>query len=183
MEFCSSEYILILGKDQVLELVNTNVICLFLRESIDSCRVERWEHFIPISLLKGWLLWFPQDLKEGRISLASTVPLKQDTARMLRLLLRRVFSLDPVRYYIEANMKYSLLLWYCVCYLWVFYTVLYEELTQVPVQTFSSKKTRGMDCGNSWRSVASVLGNKTTVLCHDTIFLYSTPPLQPKKCS
>lgn len=37
MEFCSSEYILIFGKDQVLESVNTNVICLLLGEVIDNC--------------------------------------------------------------------------------------------------------------------------------------------------
>jgi len=115
----------------------------------------------------------PQYSKEGCISLGSKMPLEQDTTRMLRLLLRRAFSLDPVSYYIEANMECSLLLWYCVCYLWVVYTVLYEELTQVqvPVQTRSSKKIRGMDCGNSWRSVVSVLGNKRTILYPGTIFL------------
>jgi len=39
MEFYSSEYIVIFGKDQVLESVNTIVICLFLRDIIDNCPV------------------------------------------------------------------------------------------------------------------------------------------------
>lgn len=81
-------------------------------------------------------------LEEGSISLASKIPLMQSSTRMLRLLLKRVFSLDPVSSYPKANMEYSLLSWYCVCCLWVFYTILYYKLTwvQVPAALLSVVK-------------------------------------------
>lgn len=104
MKFCSSEYIPIFGKGEVLELVDTNITCLVLGEAVDNCHViTEMRALIPVSLHSDWLLWFLQYLKQGWISLASKIPLKQDSSRMLRLLLRRVLSLPPVSNYIEPN--------------------------------------------------------------------------------
>lgn len=181
MEFYSSEYIVIFGKGQILESVNTTIICLFLGEVVDNCHViTEMRALIPVAFHKGWLLWFSQYLKQGCISLASKIPLKQDLIRMLRLLLRRVLSLPPVAITLrQTSAVLSVIGVLCFLSLRVLHSTF--RATDLSASSCAALKiTRGIVCTNSWTSLDCMLGNHATLsLCYFFIVvLHTTSTLQ-----
>lgn len=133
-------------------------------------------------------MWFSQYLKEGCISLVSKIPLKQDTTKMLRLLLRRVFSLDPVSYYIEANM------WSSLCYYGIVF-VISECFMQYFMRNWPKCKSlcrpSALKRLEEWIVAAAA---DLWSLCWETrqrcfimilffVVLHITLPPQPNKCS